>query len=68
MILALRRQRQVDPLVLSSRPAWSTEQDPGQPGLHRDIPPDSPQKNDNEREEKMNAALGYLQWAAGLGP
>jgi len=34
LIPALRRHRQVD--VLSVRPAWSTEQVPGQLGLHKE--------------------------------
>ena len=34
-LVVFGRQRQVDLYAVNSRPAWSTEQGPGQPGLHR---------------------------------
>lgn len=36
LVPAVGRQRQVDPLVLVSGPAWSTGRVAGQPGLHKD--------------------------------
>jgi hypothetical protein len=36
---------------LSSRPAWSTEQVPGQPGLHRET---LSQKQQQQQQQKQN--------------
>jgi hypothetical protein len=38
---------------LSSRPAWSTERVPGQPGLHRENPTQGKKKK-KERKRKKN--------------
>jgi hypothetical protein len=40
---------------LSSRPAWSTEQDPGQPGLHRETLPRKTKRKKKKEEEKKKS-------------
>lgn len=49
LIPARKGQRQADPLVLSSRPAQSTEQDPRDPGIHREILAEPPPKKGRKR-------------------
>jgi hypothetical protein len=47
-IPALERQSQVN--LLSSRPAWSTKQVPGQSGLHTEKPYLKKQKQNNNKK------------------
>ena len=47
---------------LSLMPAWSTEQVPGQPGLHREIL--SQKTNKQQQQQKMGPGLA---WVLGLG-
>ena len=49
-IPALGRQKQAD--LLSSRPAWSTQQVPGQPGLHGEALSQKTKKNTIKKERK----------------
>ena len=62
LIPALKRQRQED---LSSRPAWSIEWVPGQPGLHRETL--SWQSNKNEEKNPwyngIPVILAFTDWS-----
>ena len=53
LIPELGRQRQED--FFNSRPAWSTEGAPGQPGIHREIQSSkTPQKKTKKPKTKTN--------------
>jgi hypothetical protein len=57
---SLRRQRQTDQ---SSRPAWSTEHIPGQPGLHREKKPGL----ENKQRAVVAHAFNPSTWEAEAG-
>jgi hypothetical protein len=45
---------------LSSRPAWSTEWVPGQPGLHREILSKKKKKKKEKRKRKKEKLWAYM--------
>jgi hypothetical protein len=45
---------------LSSRPAWSTERVPGQPGLHRETLSRKAKKKEKKRKEKVCFTHGSI--------
>jgi hypothetical protein len=58
LIPVLGRQRQVE--FLSSRPAWSTEWVPGQPGLHRETLSQKTKPQTNKKEVYVDLKLLVL--------
>jgi hypothetical protein len=51
LVPALRRQRQV--ALWDSRPAWSTERVPGQPGLHKKPCLEKPKDKNSQRQSRL---------------